>query len=195
MGIGCSKQLKTGQKEFQKPRDQSGLFCFRRSYFKLRHYHPAPFLAFLRKNGSGPFSLDLTQEACLRLLHASRSNRVDNPRAYLYQIANRLLWQHYTCRPKIIDTHMDIDALPAPQSPLEEAVMAQTRQALVQQARRALSPKCQTAIVLRWRHGLPVAEIAKRMNLSRGMVKKYLASGLAHFRRRLRRFALADTSA
>ena len=52
-------------------------------------------------------------------------------------------------------------------------------------ALRELSPKCQRALLLRWREGLKVAEIAEIMQLSRGMVKKYLAQGLVHFRKRL----------
>ena len=33
--------------------------------------------------------------------------------------------------------------------------------------------------------GLRIAEIAERMQLSHGMVKKYLAQGLSHLRKRL----------
>lgn len=48
-----------------------------------------------------------------------------------------------------------------------------------------LSPKCREALYLRWRKGYRVDEIAQAMGLSRGMVKKYLARGLAHCRKRL----------
>lgn len=135
---------------------------------------------------------DLAQEACVRLLHASNTREIDNPRAYLYQIANRLLWQHYTARANSIDTGVDPDHLAAPHAPLDETVTQHLRQERVEQAMQALSLKCQAAIVLRWHQELPIAEIAERMNLSRGMVKKYLANGLAHFKRRLHRFAAAD---
>ncbi len=48
-----------------------------------------------------------------------------------------------------------------------------------------LPPKCREALYLRWRKGYRVDEIAEAMELSRGMVKKYLARGLAHCRERL----------
>lgn len=57
---------------------------------------------------------------------------------------------------------------------------------------RALPHKCQTALVLRWRYSLRIAETADHMGLSRGMVKKYLANGLDYAKSRLRRFALSD---
>lgn len=135
---------------------------------------------------------EIAQEACLRLLKASHSRRIDNPKAYLYRIANNLLYQHYNGRTQAVETGTDFDNLASPQLPVDEAVAVASRQELVQEAMQTLPHKCQTALILRWRHGLAVAEIADHMNLSRAMVKKYLASGLEHFRRRLRRFALAD---
>ena len=65
----------------------------------------------------------------------------------------------------------------------------------INRAVQELSPKCQQALRLRWREGLRVAEIAERMDLSTAMVKKYLAQGLAHCRKRLNRYVVADRAA
>lgn len=136
---------------------------------------------------------DLAQEACLKMLQAERNGEIRQPRAYLHQIANHLLYQHYNGRAQRLHTGIDLDSVVSPRLPLEETVELQVRQQQIEQAMRTLPPKCQTVVVLRWRHGLRVAEIAEHMNLSRGMVKKYLANGLEHFRRRLRRFAHAES--
>lgn len=131
---------------------------------------------------------DIAQEACLRLLKASHGRRIGNPKAYLYTIANNLLYQHYSSRTPALETGVDLDSLASPQRPVDEAVAIATHQTLVEKTIRALPHKCQMAFILRWHQSLRVAEIADHMNLSRAMVKKYLANGLAHFRKRLVRY-------
>ena len=49
-------------------------------------------------------------------------------------------------------------------------------------------PKCRAAIIMQRRDGMTVDEIAAALGLSRGMVKKHLAQGLARCRARLRRY-------
>ena len=132
---------------------------------------------------------DLAQEACLKLLQAfQKGNDIDNPKAYLRTIAQHLLYHHYTNRGKwTIAGEIDIDALRAGDPGLDDWADDAQRAERLNKALRELSPKCQRALLLRWRRGLKVAEIAEAMNLSRGMVKKYLAQGLVHFRKRLAR--------
>ena len=48
-----------------------------------------------------------------------------------------------------------------------------------------LSPKCRAAVILQYRHGLSYQEIGERLDVSPHMVKKYLAQGFAHCRRRM----------
>lgn len=84
---------------------------------------------------------------------------------------------------------MELDNLAAQQPPVDEAVADTSRQELVEQAMRALPHKCRMALILRWHQGLHIAEIAGHMELSCGMVKKYLATGLTHFRKRLVQYA------
>ena len=134
---------------------------------------------------------DIAQEACLKMLQFRYAASVENPRAYLYRIACNLLSQHYRRR-RLAISEMEVDLLPSAQPAMEEQTITRFRQRQVERAVAELSLKCRIAMTLRWREGLRVDEIAKHMDLSRGMVKKYLASGMAHTRKRLRRFALAD---
>ena len=137
---------------------------------------------------------DIAQEACFKLLQAQRRRRdIRNPRAYLYRIAYNLLYRHYTNRDQhVIDTELDVDSISADCPDIEDWTNDALRAESINRVWRELSPKCQQAIYLRWRDGLRIAEIAERMNLSRAMVKKYLARGLAHFRRRLSRHIERD---
>ena len=128
---------------------------------------------------------DIAQEACLRLLQAHR-NKADirNPNAYLYRIAGNLLYRHYSGRAKL-EIANSIDNLADDTSCPEEQTTRAMHAEQINRTVRELSPKCQQALYLRWRKGMQVLEIAEAMSLSRGMVKKYLAQGLAHCRVRL----------
>ena len=140
---------------------------------------------------------DIAQEACLKMLQTShKTNDIRYPKAYLYRIAHHLLYHHYAGpneTPEVTVT--DVDRLRSDDDGIEELTIDILRREQINASMRELSTKCQTALVLRWREGLRVAEIAEHMNLSQAMVKKYLATGIGHFRRRLRRFVAADRSA
>lgn len=139
---------------------------------------------------------ELAQEAYLRLLRMKRADLIRHPQAYLFRIAHNLLHELYTGRQMRLDGDVDagveLDALESDvPSPDELAVLA-ARRRLVERAVAELPAKCQAALVLHWREGLTQKEIAERMNLSRQMVQKYLARGLAHCQKRLRHIAAEE---
>ena len=138
---------------------------------------------------------DIAQEAYVKFLQAAeRGLEVRNPKAYLITIAQNLLYHHYTSRAhSIVASDIDVDTLYANVADLESSTAQALRADRVNRAWRELSPKCQQALLLRWREGLRVKEICAEMGLSQGMVKKYLAQGLAHFRKRLGRFVDGGT--
>ena len=140
---------------------------------------------------------DIAQEACLKMLQASsKAKDIRYPKAYLYRIAHHLLYHHYASPNESSEAAVtDVDQLHSDDDGTEELTIDILRREQINKSMRELSAKCQTALVLRWREGLRVAEIAEHMNLSQAMVRKYLATGLAHFRKRLRRFVVADRSA
>ena len=116
---------------------------------------------------------------------------IENPRAYLYRIAYNLLSQHYR-RNQPAASETGADLLPTAEPTIEEQAISHFRRCQIERAVAELSVKCRTAMILRWREGLRVAEIAEHMGLSQGMVKKHLANGVAHARKRLRRFISVD---
>ncbi len=139
---------------------------------------------------------ELAQEAYLRLLHTKRADLVRHPQAYLFRIARNLLHELYTGRQMRIDAgvaaEVELDDLESAEpSPDDFAVLA-ARRRMIGKAINGLPAKCQAALVLHLREGLTQKEIAARMDLSRQMVQKYLARGLAHCRKRLRHVAAEE---
>ena len=137
---------------------------------------------------------DLAQEACLKfLLEWRRRDDIRNPQAYLHRIAHNLLYRHYANRGRAaVDAEISVDLLPTDGPELEVCLHDMQRVERIQRVWRELSPKCQRALRLRWQEGLSIVEIAECMGLSQGMVKKYLAQGLAHCRKRLGRTIEAE---
>ena len=129
---------------------------------------------------------DLTQEACAKFLQAYSGNKtIHNPRAYLFRIAHHLLYHHYTGRKRgLLVALGDGDMLVDESATVELQAADALRRERINEAVAELPAKCRQALYLRWREGYRVDEIAETMQLSRGMIKKYLARGLAHCRQR-----------
>jgi RNA polymerase sigma factor (sigma-70 family) len=134
---------------------------------------------------------DLVQEVYLRMLRVGDPDAIRNPEAYLFTVAGNLLRENAVA-----------DRRQAQSVPVEEAEAAPPLtelprfEAEVDGSRRIerlhvvleeLSPKCQAAVVLQYRHELSYADIATRLGISPRMVKKYLAQALNHCRRRMER--------
>ena len=133
---------------------------------------------------------DLAQEAYLKFLQAAqRGLEIENPKTYLFTIAHNLLHHHYKAEARATASDdVDVESLQSDDVDVERNVMDAARIDRINRAWRELPPKCQRVLQLRWREGLRVKEICTEMDLSQGMVKKYLATGLAHFRKRLGRY-------
>lgn len=132
---------------------------------------------------------DLVQEVFLRLLRIQDYETIRMPEAYVFALANHVLYQH-RLRHAQRSEHVDIlEVLTEIQSVPEHdpAATAETQQR-VEQLERALahlSPRAQAALVLHRRDGFSLEEIAAQFGVSRPMAKKYLAKALLHCRERL----------
>ena len=146
--------------------------------------------AYLRKRlANQNDAAELAQEAYLRILRVKRSDLIRDPAAYLYRVARNLVHELYAGPGPNDFADIDVDQLQSGDpSPFDEALHTRHRE-LLERAMEELSPKCQAALLLRWHEDLSQAEIAERIHVSRQMVQKYLASGIAHCRKRLRKAA------
>jgi len=131
---------------------------------------------------------DLTQEAYLRLLRVGDPKLIRDPVAYLYRIARNLVHElHVGLPPKSTDS-VDVAELIDSGLEVEGLVECQQQIERLDRVMDKLSPKCRAVLVMHRRDGMTYGEIAEIMEISTAMVKKYLATGLSHCRKRLRRF-------
>jgi RNA polymerase sigma factor (sigma-70 family) len=131
---------------------------------------------------------DLVQEVFLRLLRVNRLEAVRSPEAYLFGIARHVLHQHraqMSATPETVDiTDVLSELEEAPASSPEAQLEMQQR---IEDFHRALSqmpPNVYATLILNRVAGLTLEEVAKRLGVSRGMTKKYLAAALEQCRRR-----------
>lgn len=164
----------------------------RRSLFAdaFREHRGRVYRYLKRRLGNEADAQELSQETYLRLLRAPRAELIKDPQAYLYRVARNLLYeQHGRALPPQswvdeIELETLEDSATAPDAAAEEA----HRFELMEQSLSELPPRCRAVVLLFCREGLSQREIGERIGLSKSMVQKYLATGVAHCRKRLKRF-------
>jgi RNA polymerase sigma factor (sigma-70 family) len=134
---------------------------------------------------------DLVQEVYVRMLRVSDIHAIRNPEHYLYTVASNLV-KEYAVLDRWRASNVNVDEASIQQRlgelpTLDGQLDVTQRVARLRTVLGQLSPKCRAAVVLQYRHGLSYQEIGERLNVSPHMVKKYLAQGLAHCRRRMAR--------
>jgi RNA polymerase sigma-70 factor (ECF subfamily) len=142
---------------------------------------------YLRKRlSSHDDAQELAQEAFLRLLRMNRDGYVRHPQAYLYRIARNLVHELYSgTAVDPLANAGDLETLQAVDLTPDEIVDQARKLKAIEKALAELPPKCQAVVLLSWQRGLTQQKIADHLHLSRSMVQKYLAKGLAHCRKRL----------
>lgn len=143
---------------------------------------------FLRTKLANPADAqDLAQEAYLRLLRVKEPQLIQDPVAYLFRIARNLVGELYAKATPATESVDEVDVLDSGMS-TEEVAESKQQMARLDAVLANLSPKCRAALILQRRDGMTVDEIAAELKLSRGMVKKHLAQGLARCRAVLRKY-------
>jgi RNA polymerase sigma factor (sigma-70 family) len=150
-------------------------------------------LKFLGKRlGSSADAADLAQDAFTQWLDWRERRDVQQPRAFLFQIARNLLrdhWRRQQARPQLCESTAGdaalADLMAEPQTSPLERVEQQQRVHLLAQALDELSPRRREAFVLHKFDGLSQAAVAELMGISLSMVEKHIASALLHCKRRV----------
>lgn len=129
---------------------------------------------------------DLVQEVFLRLLRIEHEESIRSPEAYLFTVANHVLYQHalresaVPPRVEISEVVGDLQFGPS-EDPLAR-VDAQQRLRRLESTLVSLPPRFSTTLLLHRFRGMSIEEIAKQLGVSRPAAKKYLAKALAHCR-------------
>jgi RNA polymerase sigma-70 factor (ECF subfamily) len=132
---------------------------------------------------------DLAQEVYLRMLRVTDPDSIENPEGYLVTVAANLL-REQAVRERRAGTPVELstvesDAVLAFAPTFEQDLDTDQRSTRLREVLDQLSPKCRAAVVLQYQHDWSYAQIAEHLGVSVHMVKKYLAQGLAHCRRRM----------
>ncbi|MBL8265451.1 RNA polymerase sigma factor [Steroidobacter sp.] len=131
---------------------------------------------------------ELAQESFLKLLSMPAPQRLEHPRAYLFQIANNLALDRVRRdRLKVIDPaavlqEQDCES-PAPSQ--EEELNYRQLYGAFMAAYDALPVKCREVFYLRRYENLAVSQIASRLHISTRMVHKHLAHAMACLKSKL----------
>ncbi len=151
----------------------------------------ADILHFLRKRtDNASDAADMTQDVFTQWLDYRDRAKVEQPRAFLFQMARNLLRDHW--RKQQVRRSVHVDSADAPteavtdeqNEPMAAALRIQRLEHL-KEVLAELSPRRREALMLHRFEGLSQAQIAARMGISTSMVEKHIAFALLHCKRRL----------
>lgn len=151
----------------------------------------AEILHFLRKRtDNASDAADMTQDVFTQWLDYRDRAKVDQPRAFLFQVARNLLrdhWRKQKVRYAVHREPAERDAEPVCDGHTDPMAAAQRLQRLQQlkEVLAELSPRRREALMLHRFEGLSQAQIAQRMGISISMVEKHIAFALLHCKQRL----------
>ncbi|MEG1078385.1 MAG: sigma-70 family RNA polymerase sigma factor [Pseudomonas sp.] len=151
----------------------------------------ADILHFLRKRmDNASDAADMTQDVFAQWLGYRDRSQVEQPRAFLFQVARNLLsdhWRRQRVRHAALEeqTRGDEDAsVDTSTDPLNHAQQQQRLEQL-KHVLAELSPRRREALMLHRFEGLTQAQIGERMGISVSMVEKHIAAALLHCKQRL----------
>lgn len=133
---------------------------------------------------------DLVQEVYLRLLRVANHETIRIPEAYVFALANHVLYQYRLSKSRTLDPQDVAEVVYEAQAAFENdpLVQSETRQRIeeLEQLLAELPPRARAALVLHRRDGLTLEQIGGELGVSRAMVKKYLAKALLKCRQAFR---------
>jgi RNA polymerase sigma-70 factor (ECF subfamily) len=131
---------------------------------------------------------DLAQEVFLRAHRALEVRPIDYPRAYLYQITNSVVSDHFRrsqrrCAPphevqSVDEESQGLQSGPTP----EEILVGEQTLAKLSAALSSLPSRARQAIVLRMFEEMTYSEVAQSMGISIRTVEKHIARGMMNLR-------------
>jgi RNA polymerase sigma-70 factor (ECF subfamily) len=130
---------------------------------------------------------DIVQEVFLRMLRVRDPAAINSPEAYLFTVALHVAQQHALQEShargssEVIELLTQLHAATEADPFLHIDVEQRLDQAFF--ALEKLSPKVRATFVLHRQYGLSLKEVARELNVSFPMAKKYLAKALFQFRK------------
>lgn len=137
---------------------------------------------------------DIIQESFIILFRKEKQQPIDNPRAFLFRVAQNLAFDHLKHK-KITDNYV-LTQLPVLESTIEahstEQVLTDSENInFVQQVIDELPPRCRDTFILNKIHEMSYGEVAQHTGISESGVEKHIMKGLRHCRNRLKNEGIA----
>ena len=154
-----------------------------------------------RKVGSPEDAAELAQEAFMRLHRLEQPEALDNPRAFLFQVATNLavdqlrrrqLHFRFVKSEKSFSTDGEPPDMNAAGASPEQILSAREKLSTIQAAIEELPFKVKQAFLLHRHNGMPYSAIANQMDVSVSSVEKYILQALKHCRRQLEESQVSD---
>lgn len=128
---------------------------------------------------------ELAQEVYLRLLRVEDISHIRDPRAFTLRIAAHVAHEfRMLARNRLEHSSALLENLESPINPVT-IIDDSEQMAILERALNRLSPKCRAVVLLHRRDKLTYKQIAAHLDLSVGMVKKYLAQGISECQKQL----------
>lgn len=138
---------------------------------------------------------DIAQEALVCAMNAEADRVIENPKAYLFRIAQNLAVRTRNKRSREIirDVEtLDLSETPSEEPSVEDQVISRERLGILCDALATLPPSCRRVFVMRKVYGYSHREIADRLGISTSTVEKHLATGFARCVAFMRNHEAAD---
>jgi RNA polymerase sigma factor (sigma-70 family) len=133
---------------------------------------------------------DLVQEVYLRLLRVDDHETIRMPEAYVFALANHVLYQYRLKQSRSLEPAEMLEAMAEAQTAFENDPQVQSEnQQRIEELENVLdhlSPKARATLIMHRRDGLTLEQIGAKLGISRPMVKKYLAKALIRCRQALK---------
>lgn len=141
-----------------------------------------------RRFGSAGTASDTLHDIYIRLQRLRTVPELDNPRAYLFRVANNVALDRLRvaqrAERRLAPGELAAEQ-PSPAATADVALERRQRLRLLAQAIAELPPRCREAFLMHKLDGLSHAQVAERLGISRSMVEKHVMKALAHCRDRL----------
>ncbi len=153
----------------------------------LRH-HDALRRFLTRLLRSEDAAAEVAQEAYLRLIRFRPRRLVEDPKAYLFQVAANAARDRMVrdrTRHVLIDDQSVAETIACPNPSAEAVTFGRERMYTLIGAVNELPPRCREVFLLSRFDELSNGEIAARLGISRNMVEKHIIKAMVHCRSRL----------
>lgn len=141
-----------------------------------------------RRFGSAATARESLHDTWLRLQGVQTVPDLENPRGYLFRVANNIALDRLRAVQRDHARSMPVSVIEEKENgapPADHVMERQERLRLLAEAISELPPRCRTAFLMHKLDGMTHAEVASRLGMSRSMVEKHIMKAMAHCRDRL----------